>query len=161
MCSRILSVQLWVASFYLLRLKMIENMNGRTKYSINLFTSLASFVICTTFVGSQGLDLECNIAKCYFGTKLEVVRILVSNSEFEIPPPDNICSQTITPLILSAELPLSCGQGYEKLRKDLSLKCKTELSSKSCCGSTPDDVTGYIITYVILRSLFIQQPINE
>ena len=134
-----------------------KKMNGRTKYSTLLCSGLACAAAFPTSVQSQSVDFEkCNLAKCYFGTKYELVRDLADNFYDDIPFPDNICSQTITALVLSAALPSSCGSAYSNMRVELQNLCGVDVKAQTAsCGSTPDDVTGYLILYVILYGFLI------
>ena len=132
-------------------------MNGRTKCTINLCAGLACFTLLATSVQSQSYAFtNCNLAKCYFGTKFEVVHTLAQNYQDGIPLPENICSQTITPLVLSASLPTSCGSAYTGVRNTIRDKCQaTESNQAASCGSSPDNVLDYLIIYVIFYGVLI------
>jgi len=132
-------------------------MNGRTQRAIGLCASLACLTTFATSVESQSYDFEkCNLAKCYFGTKFELVHSLADNFQDGIPLPDNICSQTVTPLVLSASLPTSCGSAYTGVREALHKKCNTPITDRAAsCGSNPDDVLDYLIIYVIFYGVLI------
>lgn len=102
------------------------------------------------------MDLECGVAKCFFGVKYERIKEMVDNYAFGIDPPTNICDQTISTLIISSELPSACGSTYARLRTKVAEQCSTSLSAQpASCGSTPDSVTGYLVTYAILYSFLI------
>lgn len=140
-------------------------MNGRTQRAIDLCTSVAFTLAFATFAGSQGSDFDCNVAKCFFGVKYEEVKQLVENFSFGIMPSNssNICSQTAFTLIMASELPSSCGSDYNELRSYLSSLCQTSLHAHpASCGSAPDDVTSYLVTYVVLYSflLILNVPLN-
>lgn len=131
-------------------------MNGRTQRSTYLFAALALCLTFSTCGRCSTLGLDCDVAKCFFGVKYERVRELVDNYSFGIEPPDNICSQTVSTLIISSELPSACGTTYASLREHIGARCATKLSAQpASCGSSPDSVTGYLITYAILYSFLI------
>lgn len=132
-------------------------MNGRTKCTIDMFASVACLTLFATSVQSDPTTFQnCNLAKCFFGTQYEKINELTENYAYKIDFPPQICSQTVTNLVLAAQLPKSCGSDYSSMRQALGKYCKTDLTSRSAsCGNVPDDVTGYLITYVIFYGVLV------